>query len=95
MGGSVEDLLTRAFTDPTSAREQAAKLLPSAAGAERVELLRVMGNACRELRQIDESVRHLDAAVDAAIALGDPALEGRASMSLAASPAPPGAWGRS
>ena len=29
--------------------------LPAATAAERVELLRVMGNACRELRQVDES----------------------------------------
>ncbi len=70
-------------------------MLPLTAGAERVELLRVMGNACRELRQVDESVRHLDAAVDAAIALGDPALEGRASMSLAASLSYSGEFGRS
>ena len=44
-----------------------------------------MGNACRELRHVDESVRHLDAAVAAAVELGDRELEGRASMSLAAS----------
>ena len=85
MGGTVDDLLTGAFTDPTSALEEAAERLPSAAAAERVELLRVMGNACRELRRVDESVRHLAAAVDAAIELGDPELEGRASMSLAGS----------
>ena len=44
-----------------------------------------MGNACRELRRVDESVRHLTAAVDAAVELGDRELEGLASMSLAAS----------
>jgi tetratricopeptide (TPR) repeat protein len=44
-----------------------------------------MGNACRELRRVEESVRHLTAAVDAAVELGDRELEGLASMSLAAS----------
>jgi tetratricopeptide (TPR) repeat protein len=85
VGGTVEELLTSAFTDPTSAAEEAAERLPSAAAAERVELLRIMGIACRELRQVDESVRHLSAAFDAAVELGDPELEGRASMSLAGS----------
>ena len=85
MGGTVEELLTRAFTDPTSSLEAAVARLPAAEAPERVELLRVMGIACRELRQVDESVRHLAAAFDAAIKLGDPDLEGRASMSLAGS----------
>ena len=85
MGGTVEELLTRAFTDPTSTLEEAAERLPSAAATERVELLRVMGNACREVRRVEESVRHLATAVDAAIELDDPELEGLASMSLAAS----------
>ena len=84
-GENVADLLTRAFTDPTSALEHATALLPAAVGAERVELLRVLGNACRELRHVDESVRYLDAAVAAAVELGDRELEGRSSMSLAAS----------
>ena len=50
----------------------------------RGELRRITGNACRERRRFDESVRHLAAAVAAAIALNDPELEGLASMSLAA-----------
>ena len=82
---TIDDLLTRAFTDPAETLEQAGSRLPDARGAERVELLRVMGNACRELRRVDESVRHLTAAVDAAVELGDRELEGLASMSLAAS----------
>ena len=45
----------------------------------------MIGNACRELQRIDESVRHLRAAVDEAVELGDAELEGRCSMSLAAS----------
>ena len=43
-----------------------------------------MGNACRELRRVDESAIHLRRAVDEARALGDGRLEGRAAMSLAA-----------
>jgi tetratricopeptide (TPR) repeat protein len=78
-------VLNRAFTEPASALEEAASQLPAAEPAERVELLRVMGVACRELRQVDESIRHLEAAVDAAVELGDPELEGRASMTLAGS----------
>ena len=85
MADTVADLLTRAFTDPAGALDEAGSRLPGATGSERVELLRVMGNACRELRLVDDSVRHLDAAVDAAIALDDAELEGLASMSLAAS----------
>ncbi len=54
-----------------------------------------MGNACRELRRVDESVRHLAEAVDAAIALDDPELEGLASMSLAASLSYSGEFDRS
>ncbi len=82
---TIDDLLTRAFTDPAETLEQAGSRLPDASGAERVELLRVMGNACRELRRVEESVRHLTAAVDAAVELDDYRLEGLASMSLAAS----------
>ena len=85
MADTVADLLTRAYTDPAGALDEAGSRLPGATGAERVELLRVMGNACRELRLVDDSIRHLDAAVDAAIALDDAELEGLASMSLAAS----------
>ena len=85
LADTVADLLTRAYTDPAGALDEAGARLPGATGAERVELLRVMGNACRELRLVDDSIRHLDAAVDAAIALDDPGLEGLASMSLAAS----------
>jgi tetratricopeptide (TPR) repeat protein len=65
--------------------DEARSRLPGATGAERVELLRVMGNACRELVLVDESIRHLSSALDAAIALDDQELEGLASMSLAAS----------
>jgi tetratricopeptide (TPR) repeat protein len=77
--------LTRAFTDPTETLDEARSRLPDATGRERVELLRVMGNACRELRRVDESVRHLATAVAAAVELDDRDLEGLATMSLAAS----------
>jgi tetratricopeptide (TPR) repeat protein len=95
VGGTVDDLLTRAFTDPTSALEQAEEQLPAAVGDERVELLRVMGNACRELGRVEDSVRFLDAATEAAIALGETKLEGLASMSLAASLSYSGEFDRS
>ena len=54
-----------------------------------------MGNACRELVLVDESIRHLTSALDAAIALDDPELEGLTSMSLAASLSYSGEFGRS
>jgi tetratricopeptide (TPR) repeat protein len=85
LGETVDDLLRRAFTDPAAALERATALLPSASGTERVTLLRVMGDACRELRQVDDSVEHLAAAVDAATELDDRDLAGLALMSLAAS----------
>ena len=75
--------------------DEAASRLPVATGAERVALLRVMGNACRELVLIDESIRHLTSALDAAIALDDAELEGLTSMSLAASLSYSGEFGRS
>jgi tetratricopeptide (TPR) repeat protein len=88
-------LLTRAFTEPAEALDEAGSRLPGATGAERVELLRVMGNACRELVLVDDSIRYLASALDAAIALDDPELEGLASMSLAASLSYSGEFGRS
>ncbi len=84
MGDSVDDLLDRAFTDPLGALDAAVERLGGAPPRDRVELLRVMGNACRELRRVDESVAHLDAAVTEAQALADERLEGLAAMSLAA-----------
>ena len=89
------DLLTLAFTDPGHALDEAASRLPAATGTERVALLRVMGNACRELVLVDESIRHLTSALDAAIALDDAELEGLTSMSLAASLSYSGEFGRS
>src|SRR5262245_48594000 len=85
MADTVDDLLSRAFTDPAGAIESASPQLASASGPERVELLRVLGTACRELRRVDDSVRYLRAAVRDAAELGDATLEGRCSMSLAAS----------
>ncbi len=85
MAETVSDLLNRAFTDPAGAIGSATPRLESATGAERVELLRVLGNACRELRRVDDSVRYLRAAVREAADLRDGTLEGRCSMSLAAS----------
>lgn len=79
------DALTHAFTNPSAAIEAASARLDHADGIERVELLRVVGTACRELRRIDESVRYLRQAVATAAAHGDLALEARCSMSLAAS----------
>ena len=46
--------------------------------------MRVIGNACRELRRMDESVAYLRDAVAAAEVLGDSRLDGLATMSLAA-----------
>src|SRR5262245_21790073 len=54
-----------------------------------------MGNASRELVLVDESIRYLDSALDAAIELEDAELEGLASMSLAASLSYSGEFGRS
>jgi tetratricopeptide (TPR) repeat protein len=85
MSTSVAELLTRAFSDPAGVVEHVKTRLPTATGTERVELLRAMGNACRELRRIDESVSSLRLAVDEAAAVGERTLEGLASMSLAAS----------
>jgi tetratricopeptide (TPR) repeat protein len=85
MTNTVADLLNQAFTDPAEAIAAAASRLATARGTERVELLRVMGNASRELQRIDESVDQLRTAVEEAVALGEPELEGWCSMSLAAS----------
>jgi hypothetical protein len=85
MTETVAELQTRAFSDPAEVIAIAAARLHGAAGGERVELLRLLGNACREVLRIDESVRHLRTAVDEAVELGDTELEGRCSMSLAAS----------
>ena len=79
------DLLARVFTDPSNVVEVATSRIESADPAQRVELLRVLGNACRELQRIDESVGYLRAAVGEAVDLGDTTLEGRCSLSLAAS----------
>ena len=95
LADTTSDLLTRAFTDPGHALDEAGSRLPGATGAERVALLRVMGNACRELVLVDESIRHLTSALDAAIALDDAELEGLTSMSLAASLSYSGDFGRS
>ena len=84
MTDTVDELFARAFTDPASALAEAGRRLAGAVGGERVELLRVMGNAARELRRVDESVEHLQAAVATAVSLGDRRLEGLATMSLAA-----------
>jgi tetratricopeptide (TPR) repeat protein len=82
---TVADLLNQAFTDPAEAIGAAVSRLETATGAERIELLRVMGNASRELQRIDESVDLLRTAVGEAVGLGDPELEGRCASSLAAS----------
>ena len=84
VGDTVTDLLDRALTDPLGTLELAAQRLDGSTPGDRVELLRVMGNACRELRRVHESVAHLRAAVDSATAIGDGRLEGLATMSLAA-----------
>ena len=84
MAETVDDLLARALTDPTGTIAEASRRLEGAEGAQRVELLRALGNACRELRRTDESVAYLRDAVAAAEALGDDRLDGLATMSLAA-----------
>jgi tetratricopeptide (TPR) repeat protein len=80
----IAGLLTQAFSDPAAAYAAATTRLETATGVERVQLLRVLGNACRELRRIDESVRHLREAVDRAAGLFETELEGQCAMSLAA-----------
>ncbi len=84
MAETVDDLLARALTDPTGTIAEASRRIEDAEGAQRVELLRALGNACRELRRTDESVSYLRDAVAAAEALGDDRLDGLATMSLAA-----------
>jgi tetratricopeptide (TPR) repeat protein len=84
VGDTVTELLARAYADPVGAFDAAAGRVDAAAPEDRVELLRVMGNACRELRQVERSALHLEAAVDEARQLGDHRLEGLAAMSLAA-----------
>jgi tetratricopeptide (TPR) repeat protein len=85
MAESIAELLKQVFSDPPGVIESATAQLASADGAVRVELLRVLGNATRELQRIDESVSYLRAAVAGAVDLGDTDLEGLCSMSLAAS----------
>jgi tetratricopeptide (TPR) repeat protein len=84
MSEPISELLTQAFSNPTDALATASSRLGEAAPEERCQLLRVMGNAFRELRRMNESVASLEEAVDIAISIDNPQLEGNASMSLAA-----------
>lgn len=80
----IAELLARAASDPSGALRTATALLDSTAARDRIVLLRVMGNACRELRQVTVSTDHLRRAVDEAVAIGDARLEGLSAKSLAA-----------
>jgi tetratricopeptide (TPR) repeat protein len=84
MSEPISDLLTRAFSNPADALATAASLLDAATPEERCQLLRVMGNSSRELRQMNDSVASLEEAVGIAISIGNRQLEGNGSMSLAA-----------
>ena len=55
MGDAIADLLTEAFTDPTRVIAEVDDRLPTATPSERCQLLRALGNACRELRQTAEA----------------------------------------
>ncbi|HZX54796.1 MAG TPA: hypothetical protein VFE86_08935, partial [Ilumatobacteraceae bacterium] len=84
MGESISELLTQAFSDPSDALSITSSRLVGASAEERCQLLRVRGNAFRELRQMSESLASLEEAVRIAISIDDAQLEGAASMSLAA-----------
>src|SRR6476619_2558895 len=84
MTESISELLTQAFSNPADALSITSSRLAEATAEERCQLLRVRGNAFRELRQMSESVASLEEAVRLAISIDDPGLEGTASMSLAA-----------
>src|SRR6188472_963103 len=82
VGEAIADLLTDAFTDPTRVIAEVDDRLPSATPRERCELLRAIGNACRELRPTAEATMHHEAALAVAEELGDERLVGLAAMSL-------------
>ena len=84
MRESISELLTQAFSDPSDALTITSTRLDDASPEERCQLLRVRGNAFRELRQMSDSVASLEEAVRIAISIEAPELEGTASMSLAA-----------
>lgn len=84
MSEPISELLTQAFSNPTNALATAGSRLGEASPEERTQLLRVMGNAFRELRRMTESVASLEEAVAIAISIDNPQLEGNAAMSLAA-----------
>ena len=84
MGVAIAALLTDAFTDPARVIAEVDDRLPTATPSERCQLLRALGNACRELRRTSEARAHHEAALDLAVGLGDGRLEGLSAMSLSA-----------
>lgn len=84
MGTAIDDLLAEAFTDPNRVISDVGEKLDFASPSERCQLLRALGNACRELRRTAEAAEHHQAALDLAVMLGDRRLEGLAAMSLSA-----------
>lgn len=84
MGDTIADLLTDAFTDPSHVIAEVGDRLPNATRAEQCQLLRALGNACRELRRTAEAIEHHEAAYELAQSLTDTRLEGLSAMSLSA-----------
>ncbi|HZB43160.1 MAG TPA: hypothetical protein VE487_19475, partial [Ilumatobacter sp.] len=94
MGDVTADLLTEAFTDPTGVIAEVGERLNTASPSERCQLLRALGNACRELRRTSEATMHHEAALDLAEKLGDGRLVGLAAMSLSSTLTYDGAFDR-
>ena len=77
---TIDDLLEAAFTEPQRAYEHAEARIEQASLAERSGLLRVMGNARRELRRTDEAVLLLRRSVAVAQEAQDRELEAMAEI---------------
>ena len=84
MRSASADLLTHAFTDPSGVIAEVEQRLSAATPAERCQLLRARGNACRELRRTSEARADHEAALGLAAELGDDRLTGLSAMSLSA-----------
>jgi tetratricopeptide (TPR) repeat protein len=94
MGDGIADLLTDAFTDPTGVIAEVGERLSTATPSERCQLLRALGNACRELRRTSEATMHHEAALEVADEIGDATLIGLAAMSLSSTLTYDGAFDR-
>lgn len=94
MGTAIDDLLIEAFTDPNRVISDVGAQLSAASPSDRCQLLRALGNACRELRRTADAADYHKAAFDLAVELGDRRLEGLAAMSLSATLTYDGKFGR-